>query len=594
MSPLETAFKTSSASKSAMSTIPLHLKIILMKTFIIKFSCLLFANLLFHSTVFAQFDIFGNIQREDGSPVDQVTIDLSGHNTLNQITGSAGTYNFLAQDATFDYTITPTKNLDWMECLSVSDIVLIGDHILNINLLQSPYDIIAADLNNSQTVTTFDLVVLKNTLLGNSLPTSKNSWTFVDGSQVLPQDPFSSPVSEITNIINLSANTQADFVAIKTGDVNACATISGTASTVFSLVGGVSACLGDVITFDQVVTDFTDVSGFQYTIQYDPTILSFNNVDDFSTSLPGLNGASFNTSIPGEIRCLWSNFNAATLPDLSSLYKLSFTVINEDPTPTNITFATGSLPPEIIFQDRSIQSPQLVNTVMNTFCGSGPSNSPLCNAPSTSYIAFNPDFAAMTTNGVFDVDVYSSNFNNVTGLQFTISWDPTQLQFNGTSGYNLSTLNSSSFNETDASSGILTFAWVESSLQGITLLNGSSLFQINFTLIGSDPTFELSITDSPTDFVAYDANVDPINFVQCGASVFVPPCGFVNIGLNNNGNSQDVYAAEDEIDSVSTITDEEIVSYVAEDEITLGPGFEVELGSDFNAVIAPCDDPGQW
>mgnify|MGYP000727113042 CR=1 FL=1 len=62
-----------------------------------------------------------------------------------------------------------------------ADLVLISKHILNVERLDSPYKMIAADVNNSQTITTLDLIQLRKLILGkiDKLPES-SSWRFFD------------------------------------------------------------------------------------------------------------------------------------------------------------------------------------------------------------------------------------------------------------------------------------------------------------------------------------------------------------------------------------------------------------------------------
>lgn len=64
--------------------------------------------------------------------------------------------------------------------VTTGDLVSISKHILGIQPLESPYQLIAADANNSGSVTTFDIVELRKLILGiyQQLP-NNSSWRFV-------------------------------------------------------------------------------------------------------------------------------------------------------------------------------------------------------------------------------------------------------------------------------------------------------------------------------------------------------------------------------------------------------------------------------
>ena len=94
-------------------------------------------------------------------------------------------------------------------------------------MLDSPYKIIAADVNNSETIDGLDLVELRKLILGiyEELP-QNYSWRFVDSDFVFadPVSPF--PYDENVDIYNVQNSVNdADFVGVKIGDVDASALV---------------------------------------------------------------------------------------------------------------------------------------------------------------------------------------------------------------------------------------------------------------------------------------------------------------------------------------------------------------------------------
>jgi hypothetical protein len=123
-----------------------------------------------------------------------------------------------------DFVITPEKDTLPLNGVSTFDLVLIRRHILGADTLDSPYKIIAADINKSGAVSTFDIVEIRKLILviNTSFP-NNTSWRFVDASYVFPNpsNPFAEPFPE-SIFVNDLINDELDvnFVAIKIGDVN--------------------------------------------------------------------------------------------------------------------------------------------------------------------------------------------------------------------------------------------------------------------------------------------------------------------------------------------------------------------------------------
>ncbi len=175
--------------------------------------------------------IVGQIATEEGTMVEGVAVRLAEDNTAvensnehMQMTGINGDFSF---DATVgkDFTITPTKNVNVKNGVSTYDIVMIQKHILGITSLESPYRYIAADVNKSGTITAYDIVQMRQVIL-EILPNFPNneSWRFVNASY--PMDAINPLTSfeETYQTQNLQGTEEADFIAVKVGDVSGNAT----------------------------------------------------------------------------------------------------------------------------------------------------------------------------------------------------------------------------------------------------------------------------------------------------------------------------------------------------------------------------------
>lgn len=235
--------------------------------------------------------VFGTLQTSPGSTVEGVTVEvlsLPGNQVISQ-DESDGSGLYVAEElATCEgYAIRPTKNDDLLNGVTTMDMVLVQRHILGVQSLDNPYQIIAADANKSNTITTVDLLEIRKVILFVSDQFANNtSWRFVEAAYEFtnPADPLSENFPESIVFPNLLENLEANFVAVKIGDVNFSAQTGG-----FS--GDQAEPRADNrLTFeleDQILVrgqehtvlfradQIEQVLGFQYTLNYNTEALEF-------------------------------------------------------------------------------------------------------------------------------------------------------------------------------------------------------------------------------------------------------------------------------------------------------------------------------
>ncbi len=164
----------------------------------------------------------GFIDNEEGEGIDEVEVNINNGQVV-EMTNSAGSFNS-NMPMYESYNIKPVKNNTPLNGVTTFDIVTIRKHILGIELLDSPYKIIAADVNGSGSLTALDLAQIRNLILLNvsEFPNGIPSWRFVDANYIFtnPNDPLSENFPEAVDIQNLTSDlNEIDFVAIKVGDV---------------------------------------------------------------------------------------------------------------------------------------------------------------------------------------------------------------------------------------------------------------------------------------------------------------------------------------------------------------------------------------
>lgn len=111
-----------------------------------------------------------------------------------------------------------------LENVSISDIVKIQRHILLIEKFTTPWQLIAADVNNSGSITAFDILEIRKVLLGLETKFSNNySWLFIEKDYIFsnPNFPWTEDFFNTihTDRVCSGAFFQIELLAIKIGDV---------------------------------------------------------------------------------------------------------------------------------------------------------------------------------------------------------------------------------------------------------------------------------------------------------------------------------------------------------------------------------------
>lgn len=167
--------------------------------------------------------ISGSIETPLGILMNGVAVELKENVVVvnNQSTVN-GNYGFSSLNIGSDYSLQPSKNTNHANGISVHDLVLTKAHILQTNPFDSPYKIIAADVNNSESVSIADIILMKELLQGNSVEfTAVNSWRFIPKDYVFPDPTNPFPFPEEIQMNNLQGvQNEQNFIGVKMGDVN--------------------------------------------------------------------------------------------------------------------------------------------------------------------------------------------------------------------------------------------------------------------------------------------------------------------------------------------------------------------------------------
>ena len=112
--------------------------------------------------------VSGTILSPKGFPVNIASVNVSGTSTKSTLTDASGNFSvMLGSGANTSYVLAPYKNNDVVKANGVTtlDVALIQSHILQKSILNSPYKILAADVNGDGKVSTLDIVFIKRLIL---------------------------------------------------------------------------------------------------------------------------------------------------------------------------------------------------------------------------------------------------------------------------------------------------------------------------------------------------------------------------------------------------------------------------------------------
>ncbi|MFN7119287.1 MAG: cohesin domain-containing protein, partial [Saprospiraceae bacterium] len=281
--------------------------------------------------------VAGGIETERGDLVEGVNIKVNNSSALQAFTGHNGFFEFPNLPIGKDYTIVPDKDGDLMNGVTTLDIVLISKHILGIQRLDTPYKLIAADVDRSGAISAIDLIRLRKILLGieRTLPNNNRSWRFVDAKYKFanPENPFQREFPEIYNINDFDGKPmEVDFVAIKVGDVNGSAKANDAAnvetraaSRTLTLTTSERAVQsGETFTIDINPNIAAKFIGYQFAMRFDPELLEFISVEN--GDLPDLSETNIKTvdASAGILLTSWNTAQPVAVSNETVLFSLTF------------------------------------------------------------------------------------------------------------------------------------------------------------------------------------------------------------------------------------------------------------------------------
>jgi hypothetical protein len=278
--------------------------------------------------------IVGSVLTEGGDAVRNVAVSLKGPVSMPDFTtDQTGTYHFYSLPPMADYVVSAFNDRDHRNGVSTLDLIHIHRHLLSVTPLGSPYKLIAADANNSGSLSAIDIYEIRKLILGRSSRFESNtSWRFVPKNFVFP-DPYKPwPFDEqllLNDLDRMAVNS--DFVAVKVGDVNQSVKanlqqeveIRGSRPEVVLGLTDARAKAGDVVRVP-VFLDEEAFAGMQFTMETGRLTLAEIEAGTLQVNADNINAAE------GYFTFSWHDVQARSIAADEPAFVLVFTAEEDD------------------------------------------------------------------------------------------------------------------------------------------------------------------------------------------------------------------------------------------------------------------------
>ena len=246
-----------------------------------------------------------------------------------------------------------------------------------------------------------------------------------------------------------------------------------------------NVCPGETFTVDVKVSDFTSIVKMMFNLKWNPGVINLTNITypQSAPCTPFSGGVNQSQAPQGILSMDWASFGlGCTLNNGFILMRLHFKAVGASGSNSTIAVVNPILVDKF--------GGQVVNIGINN-------NNGLVSICQLS----NPTIIASSMNAnpgdMVCIDFSVLDFDNITRMQYTVTWEPNVLEYVNVTNFNLTNLSGANFLSTQALSlGVLGVEWENGA--GVTKPDGSNIFRVCFKVIGNpDDCSAISFEDVP-------------------------------------------------------------------------------------------------
>ncbi len=288
--------------------------------------------------------ISGQITRHNGDPVPDIEVSCDG--IVN--TDVDGNFEFTDVPLNSSCNVSGGGVFDKFEEVTILDALVVSQYVLQTNNSINGYQLLACDVNYTQSITSLDMVKVIQLALRKDV-TINDHWVCLDANQV-----FASPFISAPTTINVNATdtiTDIDFIAIKRGDPAISSDYvpaPAEAPSPIFFISNETFQAGDEVEFEVTVEDFSNIIGFQQTFKWDANVLSFESVEGFSEVNFEWNGDLVDQGLLPTL----STRNDAPIQNGEAVMKLNFTALANISNPIEVvSFSDDIIQKQVVWQN---------------------------------------------------------------------------------------------------------------------------------------------------------------------------------------------------------------------------------------------------
>lgn len=237
----------------------------------------------------------GKVTAYNQKPLPNVQLSLKkgALDVANATTDADGQFTMSGMKASCNYKLTPSLDEPAKAGVNSLDALLLAGHLDDIMYLPTPYNLLAADVDKSGSLTDADIMNIVKVVLGVQPGFPVNQvWKFMPSDYVFadPLKPWSNsiPASKTFCLSGAMPAPAADFIGVKYGDLNGSAAPDQLTPTSddreknlkpFFLATERMFRAGEEIQVPIMTPDLSTYAAFQFTLDYDPAVLSLVSVN---------------------------------------------------------------------------------------------------------------------------------------------------------------------------------------------------------------------------------------------------------------------------------------------------------------------------
>ncbi len=274
--------------------------------------------------------------------------------------------------------------------------------------------------------------------------------------------------------------------------------------------GSASGEVGQQVCIPVSVQGFTDLESIQLEINYTPSILNFASFQNFN--LDGLTQGNFGVPpdlAEGRITLAWTNTSGGTTTvGDGTIFEICFDLVGNGTSTIDIG---GATPVEVIQNGEEID----LTTNSGSITATG---DPII----SDEFSLNLPTVTAQPNETICLDVTVAGFKDIAGLQYSMNWNPAVLRFSEVKNINpnFTDFSDTNIGTSEVDMGSIRVQWNDFTASGVTLNDGTTIYQICFDVIGtSGQNSIIEFANSPVNIEVIDLNNGLVDFNQTRGQV---------------------------------------------------------------------------